>query len=315
MVPVEKYPKHIEGVLHCGAPGKAVREVSESKLSSTSRLEQGPGEEPSDQPDAGSALDPDASKHGAESLLAPTRDEIEAESKRLLKSKALARSPRLRHLLEHIITQWLNGNTNRLDGYNIAIDVFHRGTFFDSGLDPIVRVEVARLRKQLAKFYETEANGSVVRIEIPKGRYVPVFLRRAKALSEPTVQGPCPLSVLVLPFTVQEDHRLIPLYDHLLCQLTQERGLRVISRSLAVHLAEGRGDPLAPQYAVPHFLIDGCASCDGEHYNMILHLSDNMRGYNAWSGRYTATASSIAEIMRLAARDLADAMHAAVVAR
>lgn len=311
MVRVEEYSKLIESGPRNGASETALREVSESKLSTASRAEQGPGEGRGDQPEAGVMLDPDIPTHGAESIHAPSPAEIEAESKRLLKSKTFARSPRLRHLLAHIITQWLNGNMNRLDGYNIAIDVFQRGMFFDSGLDPIVRVEMARLRRQLARCYEIEAQGSVVRIEIPKGRYVPLFTRQANVLGEPSVQGADALSVLVLPFTVQEDQRLIPFYDQFLCQLTQEPGLRVISRSLAVHFAGGRGDPLAPHPAIPHFFIEGCASCDGEQYHIIMHLSDNIRGYTAWSGRYAATAGSIAEAIRIAARDLAEAMHAA----
>ncbi len=314
MVSVEKYSKPLESGFRNGAPKPALREVPENKLSAASPVEQGPGKTPGDQPDAGIALDPEVPAHGAESNHAPSRDEIEAESKRLLKSRTFAKSPRLRHLLAHIITQWLSGNTNRLDGYNIAIDVFQRDTFFDSGLDPIVRVEIARLRRQLARYYETEAQGSVVHIEIPKGRYIPLFTRQANALGEPSVQGTGALSVLVLPFTVQEDHRLIPLYDQLLCQLTQERGLRVISRSFAVSLAGGRGDPPIPQHGVPHFMVEGCGSCEGGQYHLILHLADNIRGYNAWSGRYAATASSIAETIRLAARDLAEAMHAATIA-
>ena len=314
MVRVEKYLKQTANVLHEGAPNTASRESPEGELLATFQVKQGPGQDLTGHLHASSVTLPDVSVPGAESAPAPSRSEIETELKRLLGSNVFARSPRLRHLLAHIITQWLDGNTNRLDGYNIAIDVFQRDTFFDSGLDPIVRVEMARLRKQLTKFYETEAEDSVIRVEIPKGRYVPVFLRQARAMREPAAQGFVALSVLVLPFTVQEDHRLIPLYDQFLCQLTQERELRVISRSLAVHLAGARGDPLVSQQAGPQFLIEGCASCDGEQYHVILHLSDNVRGYTAWSGRYIATTSSIAETMRNAARDLAKAMHVAAVA-
>ena len=314
MVRVEKYSKHTENSLPNGAPEIVIQEMSENKLSTASRVEQGPGERPGDRPEAGATLRPDFPVHGAKSVHVPSHDEVEAASKTLLKSKTFAKSPRLRHLLAHIVTQWLNGNSNRLDGYNIAIDVFQRDTFFDSGLDPIVRVEIARLRRQLAKYYETEAQGNVVRIEIPKGRYVPLVTRQANVSGEPSIQDVGTLSVLVLPFTVHEDHWLVPLYDQLLCQLTQEPGLRVISRSLAVHLSGVWGDSLAPRHAVPHFLIEGCASCDGEQYHIILHLSDNLRGYNAWSGRYAARASSIAETIRIAARDLAAAMNAATAA-
>lgn len=323
VVRIEKCSKNIKTLIDADAPMLDRREVSGSKLPPESRAQQRSGENHSPHPDPGTPHHTDVLRSGTDDIHTPSRDEVEAESESILKSKAFARSPRLRHLLAHILRQWVDGNTNRLDGYNIAIDVFQRDTFFDSGLDPIVRVEIARLRKQLAKYYETEAQGNAVRIEIPKGRYVPVFFRQAKALESETVedqtiegqivQGVRATSVLVLPFTVEGEHRPISLYDHLLCQLTQEPGLRVVSRSLAVHLAEGRSEFVVPQQAGPHLLIEGCASCVGEQYHMILHVSNSLRGYNVWSGRYTTTANSIAEMMSLAVRDLAKAMHAAAL--
>jgi Flp pilus assembly protein TadD len=42
-------------------------------------------------------------------------------------------------------------------------------------LDPIVRIEATRLRTALAQYYDTHPEDASVRIDLPKGRYVPIF--------------------------------------------------------------------------------------------------------------------------------------------
>ena len=46
---------------------------------------------------------------------------------------------------------------------------------FDPQVDPIVRVEAGRLRRALEHYYLTAGKNDPVRIEIPKGGYVPTF--------------------------------------------------------------------------------------------------------------------------------------------
>src|SRR4029453_18214361 len=48
---------------------------------------------------------------------------------------------------------------------------------FDPTTDPIVRIEATRLRASLAQYYESRAEEGSVRIELPRGRYIPVFTK------------------------------------------------------------------------------------------------------------------------------------------
>ncbi|HZL66139.1 MAG TPA: tetratricopeptide repeat protein, partial [Candidatus Limnocylindrales bacterium] len=55
--------------------------------------------------------------------------------------------------------------------------VFDRPSDYDPGTDPIVRAEARRLRSRLVDYYQTLGKLDQVRIDLPKGTYVPVFYR------------------------------------------------------------------------------------------------------------------------------------------
>ncbi len=98
-----------------------------------------------------------------------------AERDRVLAIDALTRSPRLSKFLQFIVEEELAGRGGRLNGTQIAIDVYDRDATFDPKIDPVVRVEARRLRRILEHYYLTDGNDSSVRIEVPKGSYRPVF--------------------------------------------------------------------------------------------------------------------------------------------
>jgi TolB-like protein/Tfp pilus assembly protein PilF len=82
----------------------------------------------------------------------------------------------LPQFLRHIVEVTLAGESERLKESILGIEFFQRGNDFDPRLDPIVRVEARRLRARLEEFYSGEGANHSVRIEIPRGAYVPVFL-------------------------------------------------------------------------------------------------------------------------------------------
>ena len=57
---------------------------------------------------------------------------------------------------------------------------------FDAQVDPIVRVEVGRLRRELDHYYLTDGRAEPFRIAIPKGRYVAVWEALGRARSRYT---------------------------------------------------------------------------------------------------------------------------------
>jgi Malectin domain len=123
------------------------------------------------------------------SYLAPSREEERAELDAVV--EALAKSPRLSKLLHYMGEKYFRGETEQLQEYYLATEVFGRSKdAFDAAEDAIARVESHRLRKKLKDFYETEGKDHPVRLSIPSGTYVPVFTYRAGEVSPPLPLGP-----------------------------------------------------------------------------------------------------------------------------
>ncbi len=92
---------------------------------------------------------------------------------------ALAKWPRLSHLLRYMGEKVFAGEADQLNEYNIATEVLGRSkTIFNAGEDAIARVETHRLRKRLAEFYETEGRNHPIQVTLPAGSYVPVFIHK-----------------------------------------------------------------------------------------------------------------------------------------
>jgi hypothetical protein len=105
-----------------------------------------------------------------------TTEEARNELASVLSSATFSRSPRLANLLAYLCKNYLDGATDRLTEYNIAVEVLGRPKSFDPTGDAIARVEVHRLRKKLYQHYETPGVDRALRIVIPSGSYVPCFI-------------------------------------------------------------------------------------------------------------------------------------------
>ena len=119
---------------------------------------------------------------------------IRKELDRLLESDVLRRSASHLRLLRHLVERSLANDLGALREMSIGIEVFHRNpSTYDPKSDPIVRVNVSRLRERLVKHYAMFDSPPQVRIELPKGRYSPEFVELgARMLAAPRF--------LVLPF-------------------------------------------------------------------------------------------------------------------
>jgi TolB-like protein len=68
----------------------------------------------------------------------------------------------------------LAGRADRIKGYSIAVEVFKRSEGFTQD-DPVVRIEAGRLRRILERYYLIAGQKDPIRIDIPKGGYVPAI--------------------------------------------------------------------------------------------------------------------------------------------
>jgi len=97
----------------------------------------------------------------------------------VLQSKYFANAPKKSRFLEFVAEQTFLGNGEKLNEYLIGVEIYGRGPDFNPQLDPIVRVQAHDIRRALKNYYEEEGRNSLVRVELPAGRYVPAFVKVA----------------------------------------------------------------------------------------------------------------------------------------
>ncbi len=107
--------------------------------------------------------------------LGPTPDEIRSALARVLESSRFREAPRISAFLRFVVERWLAGEPEQIKETVIALEVYGRGSTFNPQNDSIVRVEAGRLRSKLRDYYLTEGQDEPLRIDLPKGAYVPVF--------------------------------------------------------------------------------------------------------------------------------------------
>jgi TolB-like protein len=142
----------------------------------------------------------------------PADEAVEAQLERMLSSAAFIAAPSLSQFLRFVVKESLAGRSDQIKAYTIAVKAWGRERDFDPQSDPIVRIQAGRLRRALKDYYAAEGAQDPVRIEIPKGGYVPRFqvleaapdqVEEKRTEPEPPLQGP---SLAVLPFLdVSED--------------------------------------------------------------------------------------------------------------
>ncbi len=116
----------------------------------------------------------------------PDHEAVRAALEAVLASDVFVSSGRAREFLRFIVEETLAGRSDRLKGYTIAVGVFGRSPDFDPQSDPFVRVEAGRLRRRLAQYYQEAGREDAVRIELPRGSYVPSFAHREQSPAAPT---------------------------------------------------------------------------------------------------------------------------------
>jgi TolB-like protein len=120
-----------------------------------------------------------------------TATSVHEALERVLASPGFDASARHRRLLEYLVDETLAGRADRLKGLTIAIDVFGRdAATYDREADPVVRIEAAKLRRRLKSYYLSAGQEDPIRIDIPKGTYVPTFEERKL----PSLNSPAPIA-------------------------------------------------------------------------------------------------------------------------
>jgi len=102
-------------------------------------------------------------------------DAIRPAVQQLLRSPLFVRAPRTSNLLAFLVDKTLDGREHEITEHAIGLAVFRRDEHsYDTGLDPVVRVQMGRLRSRLAEYHAAHP-GAPLRLSIPLGTYIPAF--------------------------------------------------------------------------------------------------------------------------------------------
>ena len=104
-----------------------------------------------------------------------TLEQASLELERLLADTRFKASDRQRDILRYLAERRFNGCRESVKAYSIALDVLGRPSDFDASIDPIVRIEISRLRTALDGYYSVFGTDLGVSIHIPKGSYLTFF--------------------------------------------------------------------------------------------------------------------------------------------
>jgi tetratricopeptide (TPR) repeat protein len=163
---------------------------------------------------------------------------------RMLESTPFVQSPRRQRFLEYVVHETLAGRGERLKGYSIALEVFGRPETFDPVADPIVRIEAGRLREKLRRYYDTDGWNDPVRIELPRGTYMPrIMFCDADSIA--------PRTVLMPPAMQKQNAQKIEAEDELLTGLGRFWRYTREACAEAQH-SFGEAVEIDPQFAPAH---------------------------------------------------------------
>jgi hypothetical protein len=184
----------------------------------------------------------------------PDAADVLGELERILASSDFDASPRSRAFLHFIVDETLAGRQGELTQEAIATRVFGRREDFDPTVDPIVRIQAGRLRRSLERYYLLGGADDPVRIELPRGGYVPVTRRAAGRVAgearagAPTAgAGGWPTIDIGVHPGGEGEGTARRFLDHLAVELDRYRDVHVVLQGgdfgLTVQVLEGEGQP------------------------------------------------------------------------
>lgn len=108
-----------------------------------------------------------------------TVGEIEkrAAMEQVLQSNTFLRASQVRNFLRYICEMELAGRASALHEYLIAVEAMGLPSSYSTDDDSSVRRRAYALRQKLDRVYASELAAAKVRIEVPKGSYVPRFVQ------------------------------------------------------------------------------------------------------------------------------------------
>jgi hypothetical protein len=111
-------------------------------------------------------------------------------ARRVAASKGFAKSRFLTSFVLYICEKYLLGHTGEITEQQIGEQVFRRPHGYSPGEDNIVRNYARLLRQRLEEYFSTEGIEETIRIVVPRGGYIPLFLEENMIIGTSKPESP-----------------------------------------------------------------------------------------------------------------------------
>lgn len=216
-------------------------------------------------------------------------EKIQLQLQRILDSPEFHATVRQREFLKFVVTETIAGRDNEIKGYTVATQVFGRREDFDQAIDPIVSIQANQLRRALERYYLVAGEGDPIRIDIPKGAYIPTFHKNVEVepdkiglstrIPDVSFEGPWP-SVLIRPFQNMTGD---PEKDFLGRGLATELAVELSRfQEILVLICGPGGETRRVSDDLARFVIDGSFRQDREGIKLTVQLADTKTNIQIW---------------------------------
>ena len=226
----------------------------------------------------------------AKSATIPAKEDIEQQLQRVQTSPDFHATDQQREFFQFVVWETLAGRSHEIKGYTVATRVFGRGQDFDPTYDPIVSIQANKLRRALERYYLTAGKRDSIRIDIPKGTYVPTFHEQAGVETKDSTpisgkssrkrfEGSWP-TVLILPF---QNLTGDPGMNYLGIGLATELAVEVARfQEIRVLLCCLEGHETMPSEGGARFTLGGNIRKDRVGIKVAVHLVDTTTNTQIW---------------------------------
>ena len=201
-------------------------------------------------------------------------------------------------LLVYLVEETLAGRSDDIKGYSIAVDVFNKDPSFNPDLNPLIRINVGRLRRSLELHYAKATEDMPFRIVIAMGNYAPQFLPMHSSKDSVKAQpdsfyDSVPIDrpvIAVLPFRnltgdPNQDYFVQGFAEELSIELSRYQDFKILGYHAGVFPRHESGAEERKSIDA-HFSIEGSIRKDEQAVKISIKAFDAMTGEQIWGEHY-----------------------------
>jgi len=177
--------------------------------------------------------------------------------------------------------------------------VFKRDKDFNPEIDPVVRIQVGRLRRSLNKYYSNEGKNDPIRFRIPLGNYSPIFIPNINSDVKPTeeigetqVDSSARPGIIILPLInltgeAEQEYFVKGLTEEISIELTRYQDFRVIGfRFKDIIKSDTFGNEKLLKNIGANFVIQGSIRKDNNKIKVSVRLTDAFTNEQLWGEQF-----------------------------